>query len=305
MKPQNRVLLYLIFSCFSFWGGQKLRAQQNMNIQNSADNSKCLSADDFIEFPKSLQESSALVYHGGYFWTLNDGGNEPVLFALYNPFSDTSQFKKKKDIIAFQVPLPFTNEDWEALAFDSLYCYIGDFGNNLGTRKNLKIYRIKIDQLLNQKINDVDTLQFEYENQTKFNPRRLHAFDCESMIVLKNEIYLFSKNWNNLKTNLYRLDKKKLIQKAEMVETWNPDFFVSDACCFENQVYLSGYNYWGNQFVYKSNWKKGFTRKLNIKPAQIEGISVFRNKKTGELEMYMSTEKRKSQPAGIFKMNIK
>ncbi len=294
-----------IFIYFFFIEGQNLNAQINLNIQNSTHNSKCLSANNFFEFPKALQESSALVYHDGYFWTINDGGNAPILYALHHPFSDTAIFRKKKDIIAFQMTLPFNNEDWEALAFDSLYCYIGDFGNNMGTRQNLRIYRILLNDIFNQRITFVDTLQFEYENQTKFNARRLHSFDCESMIILKNEIILFTKNWNNLKTNLYRLDKHKSNQKAHLVETWNPDFFVTDACCFENQVYLCGYNHWGNQFIYKCNWKKGLTQKLNIKPAQIEGISVFKNKKTGELEMYLSTEKRKSQPAGIFKMNIK
>lgn len=305
MKLNFTFCFKLILMWVFFFEGQKLRGQENLNIQNFNDNSKCLKADGFYEFPKLLQETSALVYHDGYFWTLNDGGNAPILYALHHPFSDTTLFLKKKDIIAFQIDLPFANEDWEALAFDSLYCYIGDFGNNLGSRKNLRIYRIKTEELFNQKIKDVDTLLFEFENQTKFNPRRLHAFDCESMIVMENEILLFTKNWNNLKTNLYKLNKHKFHQKAQLSETWNPNFYVTDACLCENQVYLCGYNYLGNQFVHKSNWKKGITKKLDIKPAQIEGITMFRNKKTGELEMYLSTEKRKSQPAGIYKVNIK
>ncbi len=305
MKRHLKFFFKLAIPFFFFFEGQNLQAQEDQNIQKFNDNSKCLEADVFFEFPKLLQESSALVYHNGYFWTINDGGNAPILYALHHPFSDSTLFIKKKDIIAFQIDLPFTNEDWEALAFDSLYCYIGDFGNNLGARKNLRIFRINIEQILNQKIVNVDTLKFEFENQTKFKPRRLHAFDCESMVVMKNEILLFTKNWNNLRTNLYKLDKHKFHQKAQLIETWNPNFYVTDACLFENQVYLSGYNFLGNQFIYKSNWKKGTTKKLNIKPAQIEGIAVFRNKKTGELEIYMSTEKRKSQPAGIYKINIK
>ena len=301
MKTRS-ILKQVFLLVFLFEGQTFVWAQHNPNIQNFSDNSKCLRADAFFEFPKSLQESSALIYSNGYFWTLNDGGNKPFLYALYNPFSDSTLVNKKKEIIAKSIEIPVSNVDWEALATDSIYFYIGDFGNNLGNRKNLCIYRIKIGEVLANKIQTVDTLLFEYEDQTNYKPRRLHGFDCESMVILGNTIFLFSKNWNNLKTNLYCLDKLKKEQKAIKMETWDPDFFVTDACSTGGMIYLSGYNYFGNQFIYSSNWKKGKTFRLDIKPAQVEGICMLKETKTGELICYLTTEKRKSQPAGILKL---
>ena len=296
---------YLAFFVFLFWGHPIAFAQNIPNIQNFSDNSKCLKVESFFEFPKSLQETSALIFTNGYFWTINDGGNKSVLYALHNPFADSILMNKKKDIIAKSVELPFSNIDWEALAVDSTYFYIGDFGNNLGNRKNLCIYKIKISEVLLEKIQTVDTLLFEYEDQTNFKPRRLHAFDCESMLVDGNTIFLFSKNWSNLKTNIYRLNNGMKSQKAIKHETWNPGFYVTDACTVGGMVYLSGYNFLGSQYIYSTNWKKGSSFKLELKPAQIEGICMFRETKTGELSCYLTTEKRKSQPAGMFKILLK
>ena len=299
MKHLRNLLIALLF----LFEGQGLSAQSNLNIQNSEDNSKCLKVDAFFEFPKELQESSALVYTQGYFWTLNDGGNDPYLYALNNPFGNSEvSLEKKKDIIKFKVKLPFSNEDWEALTYDSVYFYIGDFGNNLGTRRNLKIYKIKISEALNQEVKYVDTISFAYPDQTKFNKRRLHSFDCESMISIGDSLVLFTKNWSNLNSNCYTISKNKGQQDCKFLKTFEPNFFVSDATIYNGMVYLCGYNYLGNQFIYKSNWFKGSLQKIDLKPAQIEGICVLKDEKTGELGVYLTTEKRKTQPAGIMKI---
>ncbi len=291
-----------VFSVLMVLGSINLWAQTNLNIRNLNENSKCLVVDTFFEFPKELQETSALIYTHGYFWTVNDGGNDPILYALYNPFKETRLVQNKKDVIALKINLPVSNVDYEALASDSEYIYIGDFGNNLGSRKDLRIYVFKIKEVLANNIQYVDTIHFEFEDQTEFKPRRLHAFDCESMVIIDQTIYLFSKNWNNLKTNVYTLKNRIKYQKASKIISWDPHFYVTDACFVGGTIFLSGYNYLGNQFLYRSNWKKGKTSKIDLKPAQIEGICVLQEIKTGELSCYLTTEKRKSQPAGIFKL---
>jgi len=298
LKKFSFVILFL-------FEGHLLSAQTELNIRNSDDNSNCLKVEAFFEFPKELQESSALIYTQGYFWTINDGGNEPYIYALNHPFDgNSSSLEKKKDIIKFKVKLPFTNEDWEALTYDSMYFYIGDFGNNLGTRRNLKIYKIKIEEVLKNQVMFVDTISFSYPDQVKFNKRRLHAFDCESMIQIGDSLVLFTKNWSNLNTNIYKISKNKGTQECRALKTLSPNFFVSDAAIHEGMIYLCGYNYLGNQFIYKSNWFKGTLKKIDLKPAQIEGICLVKNEKTSELSMFLTTEKRKTQPAGILKIQL-
>ncbi len=301
MQKKNRYKGHF-FYLITFLITLNASSQTIHNIQNLKDNSKCLKISSFFEFPKELQETSALIYTHQYFWTINDGGNAPILYALYNPFVDSSLVHSKKDVIALRIELPVSNVDYEALASDSEYLYVGDFGNNLGSRKDLKIYVFKVSELLDNNVKFIDTLQFEFEDQKEFEPRRLHTFDCESMITSGENLYLFTKNWSNMKTNVYQVSKKIKYQKAIKSATMNPNFFVTDACEFKGTLFLCGYNYLGNQFIYQSNWKKGETVKIDLKPAQIEGITVFRESTTGELVCYLTSEKRKSQPAGIFKM---
>jgi len=81
----------------------------------------------------AVAESSGLLYTGGKLWTLNDSGNTPELFRLDSATGRVVQ----------QVRLTnAANIDWEDLAADARYVYVGDFGNNNGDRRNLRILRV-------------------------------------------------------------------------------------------------------------------------------------------------------------------
>ncbi|MFY8077129.1 MAG: hypothetical protein ACOVMJ_00980, partial [Flavobacteriales bacterium] len=73
-----------------------------------------------------------------------------------------------------------SNFDWEEITQDSLYLYIGDFGNNAGSRTDLHILRIEKSSLL-EGMPAIDTIAFAYEDQTDFTPSNQNtAFDCEA-----------------------------------------------------------------------------------------------------------------------------
>ncbi len=93
-------------------------------------------------------------------YTFNDSGNLPELYQID---SNSGKILKVLKTTA-------ENKDWEALANDGENFYIGDFGNNSGTRKDLKIYKIPFqdDQLQNDLMK---TISFYYPEQNDFAPK--------------------------------------------------------------------------------------------------------------------------------------
>ena len=83
--------------------------------------------------PDEIQESSGLLLAEGRFITHNDSGDQPVLYVL-----DTANLEIVRRVAVKGV----RNTDWEALAEDDKYFYIGDFGNNEGNRRDLRILKI-------------------------------------------------------------------------------------------------------------------------------------------------------------------
>src|SRR5687767_4556689 len=76
--------------------------------------------------PKAISESSGLVAsrrHDGVFWTVNDSGNAPVLYAITREGKAIAEF-----------PVDAKNVDWEDLAIDDAgHLYVADVGNNDGS----------------------------------------------------------------------------------------------------------------------------------------------------------------------------
>lgn len=250
--------------------------------------------------PKVLKECSGLCVTDHGIWSINDSGNEPYLYLLNE---DTTGKESWKTV---RYHLPIKNVDWEAVETDNKFIYIGDFGNNKGNRKDLCIYRISLEDLIQQSKatavknlqqfdGKVEILPFAYADQTNFDKRRLHRFDCEAMLIRGDSIRLFTKNWSNGKTNIYDLRISEEFQKVYPKKIVRTGFLITDACIWGNQVIWCGYNVKGNQYLtswdYKS--KKVKKHKIPLKPAQIEGVAIRKN------DVVVCTEKRKSQRASI------
>lgn len=102
-----------------------------------------------------------------------------------------------------------TNLDWEDMAQDDNFIYLGDFGNNSkGNRTNLKIYKISKADVSSSNSVTAQVINFAYSDQTDFTPSTIGNqtdFDCESMIVLNGKIYLFTKQWLSYGTSIYEI----------------------------------------------------------------------------------------------------
>ena len=113
---------------------------------NTANYSPIIKVDPLSD---SVIETSGLQMAGGYLWTFNDKNGKPQLYRI-----DTVSNAIQQRVFLNGA----TNNDWEDIAFDGTYFYIGDFGNNLtGGRTDLKIYKFPFNAIdLN---NPVDTIQ--------------------------------------------------------------------------------------------------------------------------------------------------
>ena len=83
----------------------------------------------------TVDESSGLLFLGGRLITHNDSGGEASLYEIDPPTGTVIRTVQIQGA---------ANRDWEDIAMDDTYIYIGDFGNNSGTRRDLRIYRVGI-----------------------------------------------------------------------------------------------------------------------------------------------------------------
>ena len=245
----------------------------------------------------SLKETSGLTFFREKLYTINDGGNSSEVFEI-----DKSSGK-----ILDVIKTDLKNKDWEAITSDSTNIYIGDFGNNAGTRKDLKIYKIPFKDSV--KIDSIQEIPFFYPEQKDFEPKNINNdFDAEAMIFLNGKIHLFTKEWISKSVTHYTVNPNVFVQQpAEKIESFKTDFVVTDASYFDKKLYLVGYT--KNTEVFLSIFGETepgifFNQKpvkyyigSSLSVGQIEGISV------NEDGIYISGEEFKS-PLGKVKQSL-
>ena len=196
---------------------------------------------DKFELPNDVSETSGLLFLNGKIITHNDSGDAANLYELD---SLTGNLLRTINISNA------TNIDWEGITEDETYIYIGDFGNNVGNRKDLKIYRIaKSDYLASDSVT-AETISFAYEDQTDFTERiNMHNFDAEAFVVIDNSLYIFSKNWSDFKSNLYKIPKTIGNYTAEKISTGNVNGLITGATVNTEAYLLCGSDSTGNPFI--------------------------------------------------------
>jgi len=170
----------------------------------------------------AVNESSGLLYTGGNVWTHNDSGNSATLFRVDSISGQVLQ----------QVSISnFANTDWEDLAASAQYVYIGDFGNNNGDRRDLRILRVaKTDLGASATTATAQAITFSYPDQTDFTPRsNAHNFDCEAFFFANDSLHLFTKNWVDLKTRYYTVPATPGTYVAHLKSTFNVNGLVTAA----------------------------------------------------------------------------
>ena len=175
------------------------------------------------ELPESVKETSGLFFHNGRLWTHNDSGGKPILYGL-----DTTTFEVVQQITLANAK----NKDWEDVCTDGERVFVGDFGNNKGKRKNLRIYSFSLNDIPaegNATVT-VDSIRFSFADQTEFKyEKHNHDYDCEAIFATDEYLYLFSKGWATGTTRLYRLSKTSGKQVAEVVNGFDSQGLITGA----------------------------------------------------------------------------
>ncbi|MCF8379552.1 MAG: hypothetical protein K9H49_08255 [Bacteroidales bacterium] len=259
--------------------------------------------DSYAMLDKKVDETSGLIYFENVVWTFNDSQGKPQLYGINKPDG-----KINKTITLMKS----TNIDWEDITQDEDYIYIGDFGNNAGNRKDLKIYKIKKDQT-DQSNNielEASIISFEFADQKVFDENhRKHDYDCESIINFDDRLILFSKNWKNGRTRMYSVSKEPGSYKIEKQSSFDVDGLITGADFNKEnkKLVMVGYkegknfififkdfdgNTLGNNLVYRINLNK-------LVEAQCEGICFIDNK-----TVLISTEKTNKFKQQIFSLDL-
>lgn len=260
-------ILMLLFTSFSY-------AQQATNLCDLND---------------SVQESSGLLYLNGKIITHNDSGDGPFLYEIDSLTGLVSRTVFIENAV---------HTDWEDLAYDDTYIYIGDFGNNNGNRTDLRIYRCSISDYFSS-LNDTisaDTIHFSYSDQTDFTSNPFNTnYDAEAFVAIGDSLTIFTKNWIDSKTNIYSLSNLPGTHSAVKIDSINSQGLVGGASfdSNSNQIILCGYATI-NPFIltiaqYTSpNFSSGQINRYDITlngSSQLEGISSI-----SATQHYLTTE---------------
>jgi len=170
-----------------------------------------------INLSKKLDETSGLEIINKQLVTINDSGNDPVLFYI----NESGNILDERKLNCCK------NNDWESLAADSDYVYIADFGNNYDTRKNLSIIKIPIDKSSNE---NPEIINFLYPEQKKFKRiYRRSEYDAEALISFGDILLIFTKNKRKKITEIYSLPKYGGNFEAQKIGSLNTESIVTGA----------------------------------------------------------------------------
>ena len=170
-----------------------------------------------INLSKKLDETSGLEIINKQLVTINDSGNDPLLFYI----NESGNILDERKLNCCK------NNDWESLAADSDYVYIADFGNNYDTRKNLSIIKIPIDKSSNE---NPELINFLYPEQKKFKRiYRRSEYDAEALISFGDILLIFTKNKRKKITEIYSLPKNGGNFKAQKIGSLNTESIVTGA----------------------------------------------------------------------------
>jgi hypothetical protein len=198
-------------------------------------NAQTVSTSDKFNLPESISETSGLIYYHNKLITHNDSGNAAELYEI-----NTANGSITRTVTISNA----TNIDWEDIAQDDTYIYIGDIGNNSGSRTDLKFYRIlKTDYDSNTNV-IADVINYSYADQTDFNSNMNNTnWDAEAFVVYDDYILIFSKNWINNEVDVHAIPKFISTHSAHKVSNYNVQGLVTGADSIDsNKIYLSGYS---------------------------------------------------------------
>ncbi len=295
----NRTYILFFLVCMLYFAASQ--AQQDKELYTIVEYP--VMPQKFSEIDSRVNESSGLIWFENAVLTFNDSGGLPEIYKL-----DPDSGRIEQTISLSNA----TNVDWEDIGQDSDFIYIGDFGNNRGNRTNLKIYKIaKKDIGKNNKVDLLaKSISFSYSDQHSFEKKNHeNDFDCESLISFGDSLILFTKDWADGQTRMYKLPKKPGKYSVSHVSVFDVDGLVtgSDYNIHTRTLVLIGYKNFVPFIFYFKNFDgmslgtaKVYRFNLNrMVGAQTEGICWLDDE-----SVLLSNEQTKEFDQAVYKLNL-
>lgn len=140
------------------------------------------------------------------FWTINDSGDEPRLYAVRSDgrIFDSERYPKNPGVLVGGA----INVDWEDIGADaSGHIIIPDFGNNSNARSDLTLYFVSEPEPTEGRTSVAKRVNIEYPDQRlRPAPRHDFNFDAEAFFTVGTDCFILTKHRSDTWTKLYRLD---------------------------------------------------------------------------------------------------
>lgn len=251
-------------------------------------------------------ENSGLQFLNDRIWTITDKAGSNLIMSIDTVSGGIREEIKIKNA---------SSVNNEAIATSDQHFYIGDIGNNDGNREDLVIYKFPIPNLIMSNNTVIsESIQFYYPEQNDFRENSLTNFDCEAMFYHNGYIYLFTKNNQGRKTNLYEIPAIPGRHTAKLKGIFDTNGLITDADISDDglKIVLTGYNpvnnkiflwifsgYQENQFFSgkKVLWELGSKNTLG----QVEGVTFYNNDNNN---IFISSERYLFIPPKLYRLNI-
>lgn len=261
----------------------------------SQDLSKLTNLDD------DIAETSGLVFFDNRLITHNDSGGMNALYEIDPGSGGINRIVTVQNAV---------NVDWEDICTDDEYIYIGDFGNNNGNRTNLRIYKVlKTDYLNSEQVN-AEVIEFTYQDQNDFTSApNNNNFDAEALISFGLDLYIFTKNWADQRTNIYKVPKVKGAYVIPRIDEFDSDGLITGGTFnpLVNKVILTGYSgirAFAIELRGFSNglFSNGVIDKYNLNIPFTESFQTEAITYSDDLNFYISAEKNALGSAALYSL---
>ncbi len=259
-----------------------------------------------------LTEISGIKADGNDIWAITD-----------KPHAVAYKINKQGAILQTVLVKNIEAVDVEAVTADSNFVYIGDVGDNDGTRQERQIIKFSKAGAGTGKSPEVngELITFQFENEQLSDNKKENNYDCESLLSMGDSLYLFTKRRGDHQCELFVLPKTAGHYTARSLGMFDTHGLITDASINpqQNEVTLCGYNK-GHQFPFfiilknftGNHFFSGQQQRIELanKPWdwQIEGVTY-----TADNKIYFSCEETPEVPstlygikkANLFKLNKK
>lgn len=247
------------------------------------------------QLSKELKEISGMAKDGNALWAIVDFKN-----------ADIYKLDLSGNIIQTIHVNNYKLKDVEAVTADDQYLYVGDVGDNNGTRGDrtiIKILKSSIGGKSSENVNG-ELIHFTFPDEGHVKKKKSNDYDCEAMLSYKDSLYVFTKRREDLKTELYALPKSAGSFSARSIAVFKTKGLVTDAAinAEQNEVALVGYdeghlrpfvwlfsNFKGNNF-FSGNYKRFELSNEKKLDWQVESIS-YRD----DNNLFIACEKSKDE----------